>query len=42
MLYYWWLYSVMTPMVMLDMLLRAGPLYYGAWPLGFDYLANDY
>ncbi len=42
MLYYWWLYTVLAPMVALDMLLRASPLYSGAWPLGFDNLAKDY
>ena len=42
MLYYWWLYSFLGPMVALDMLLRASPLYAGAWPLGLDYLAEDY
>ncbi len=42
MLYYWWLYSVLTPIVALDMFLRASPLYAGAWPLGFDQLAKDY
>lgn len=42
MIYYWWLYSVVTPIVVLDMLLRGSPLYSGAWPLGFDHLANDY
>ena len=42
MIYYWWLYSVVAPMVVLDMLLRASPLYSRAWPLGLDYLAKDY
>jgi hypothetical protein len=42
MLYYWWLYSVLTPMVALDMLLRACPLYRATWPVGLDYLADDY
>ena len=43
MLYYMWLYGFIAPIVALDMLLRTSPLYYaGAWPLGFDYLANDY
>ena len=43
MLYYMWLYGFLAPIVALDMLLRTSPLYYaGAWPLGFDYLANDY
>ena len=42
MLYYWWLYGFVAPVVALDMLLRASPFYYGAWPLGFDFLANDY
>jgi hypothetical protein len=42
MLYYWWLYTVVAPVVVLDMLLRACPLYRGAWPLGLDYLAEDY
>jgi len=42
MLYYWGLYSVLAPMVALDMLLRACPLYHSAWPLGLDHLAKDY
>lgn len=42
MLYYWWLYTIVAPVVVLDMLLRACPLYRGAWPLGLDYLAEDY
>ncbi len=43
MLYYMWLYGFLAPIVALDMLLRTSPLYYaGAWPLGFDYLADDY
>jgi len=43
MLYYLWLYGFVAPVVALDMLLRTSPLYYyGAWPLGFDFLANDY
>ena len=42
MLYYLWLYNVLGPIVALDMLLRANPLYYGVWPLGLDYLAKDY
>ncbi len=42
MLYYWWLYSVVAPIVAVDMLLRASRLYVGAWPLGLDYLAKDY
>ena len=42
MLYYMWLYGFLAPIVALVMLLRTSPLYYGAWPLGFDYLANDY
>jgi hypothetical protein len=42
MLYYWWLWSILTPMVALDMLLRASPLYLTAWPLGLDHLAKDY
>ncbi len=42
MLYYWWLYTVVAPIVALDMLRRACPLRRAAWPLGLDYLANDY
>ncbi len=42
MLYYWWLYSVVAPIVAVDMLLRASRLYAGAWPLGLEYLAKDY
>ncbi len=42
MLYYWWLYTVLAPIVALDMLRRASPLYFSAWPLGLDYLAKDY
>jgi hypothetical protein len=43
MLYYWWLFSVLTPVFLIDALTRNSPLYaYGAWPLGFDFLANDY
>ena len=42
MLYYWWLYTVVAPIVALDMLLRACPLYVGAWPIGLDHLAKDY
>ncbi len=42
MLYYWWLYNVVAPMVAFGMLMRVSPLYAGAWPLGLDYLAEDY
>ena len=42
MLYYWWLYSVLAPVVVLDMLMRVSPLYVGAWPVGLDALAGDY
>ena len=42
MLYYWWLYTVLVPIVALDVLLRACPLSRSAWPLGLDYLAEDY
>jgi hypothetical protein len=41
MLYYWWLYSVLVPMVAVDMLRRACPLYRAAWPIGLDHLAKD-
>ncbi len=41
MLYYWWLYTIVTPIVILDMLRRASPLYAGAWPLGLEYLVRD-
>ena len=44
MLYYWWLFSVMTPVFIIDAIARNMPLYaYGAaWPLGLDHLARDY
>jgi len=42
MLYYWWLYTFVAPLAALDMVLRASPLYFGAWPVGLDYLADDY
>ena len=43
MLCYWWLFSLVTPVVFLDALWRSSPLYFaGAWPLGFDHLAADY
>lgn len=42
MLYCWWIYSVVAPIVVLDILLRASPLYVGAWPIGLDHLAGDY
>jgi len=42
MLCYWWLYSVLSPMVALDMLLRACSLYRATWPVGLDYLAEGY
>jgi hypothetical protein len=42
MLYYWWLYTVVAPIIALDMLRRACPLRRAAWPLGLDYLADDY
>ncbi len=42
MLYYWWLYSVLAPVVALDMLLHACPLSRATWPVGLDYLADDY
>jgi hypothetical protein len=42
MIYYWWLYNILAPWVALDMILRATPLYLGAWPIGLDYLAKDY
>ena len=40
MLYYWWLYTVVTPLVLLDMLRRLSPFYAGVWPLGLEYLAR--
>ena len=40
MLYYWWLYRVVAPLVLLDMLRRLSPFYVGAWPLGLEYLAS--
>ncbi len=42
MLYYWWLYSVLAPVVALDMLLRACLLSRATWPVGLDFLADDY
>jgi hypothetical protein len=42
MLYYWWLYTVAAPIVALDMLRRASPLHRVVWPIGLDYLADDY
>ena len=42
MLYYWWLYTVLAQVVALDMLLRACPLSRATWPVGLDYLADDY
>ncbi len=42
MLYYWWLLTLLTPLVIADMLRRASPLYPGAaWPLGLQYLTQD-
>ena len=40
MLYYWWLYAVVAPLVALDMLYRASPLYWAVWPVGLEYLAG--
>lgn len=42
MLYYWWLYTFVAPIVAFDMALRASPFYNRAWPLGFDHLAREY
>lgn len=42
MLYYWWLCTILVPVVALDMLLTACPLNRGAWPIGLEYLVDDY
>jgi len=42
MLGYWWLCPVLVPIVALDILLCASPLYFSAWPIGLEYLAKDY
>jgi len=40
MLYYWWLYAVLAPLVALDILYRASPFYWTVWPVGLEYLAR--
>jgi hypothetical protein len=42
MLCYWWLYTIAAPVVALDILLRACPLFRGLSPVGLEYLAKDY
>ncbi len=41
MLYYWWLYTVLGPLVALDLLGRLSPFYVPVWPLGLEYLARE-
>ena len=40
MLYYWWIYAVLSPLVALDILYRASPFYWAVWPVGLEYLAR--
>ena len=42
MLYYLWLYTIVAPIALVDMAVRASPFYIGAWPIGLDHLADDY
>ena len=43
MLFRWWLFSALAPLMIADMLLRNSPLYPGlAWPIGLEYLASEY
>jgi hypothetical protein len=39
-IYYWWLYSVMTPIVIFDMIRAASPFPRRAWPVGMEDLVH--
>ena len=43
MLFRWWLFSVLAPLLVADMLLRNSPLYPGCgWPIGLEYLTSEH
>jgi len=41
MLYFWWIYSLMGPLVVLDFMRWLSPLHVAHWPLGLEYLSQD-
>lgn len=43
MLFNWWLFTALAPLVIADMLLRSSPFYLGGvWPVGMEYLKSEY
>ncbi|HEU4758848.1 MAG TPA: hypothetical protein VFT91_02585 [Dehalococcoidia bacterium] len=42
MLYQWWLLSVLTPLVVLDLLVRSYPYHGLPFPVGIEYLASPH